>query len=46
MRSRAIDDCVEKLFREARGIPGITACVRVRVPLKFEDGEVQPDTPK
>jgi hypothetical protein len=46
MHSRALEDCVEKLFREARGIPGISACVRVEVPLKFDDGEVQPETPK
>ena len=46
MHSRAVDDCVEKLFREMRGVPGITACVNVSVPLAFEGGEVQPATPK
>ncbi|MDB4994787.1 MAG: hypothetical protein JWM74_2219 [Myxococcaceae bacterium] len=46
MHSRAVDDCVEKLFREMRGVPGITACVNVSVPLAFEGGEVQPETPK
>jgi hypothetical protein len=46
MHSRAVDDCVEKLFREVRGLPGITTCVHVTVPLAFEGGEVQPETPR
>jgi hypothetical protein len=46
MHSRAVDDCVEKLFREIRGVPGITACVNVRVPLAFEAGDVKPETPQ
>jgi outer membrane biosynthesis protein TonB len=46
MHARGVDDCVEKLFRETRGIPGIVACVRVEIPLKFDAGEVQPETPR
>lgn len=45
LKSRAVWGCLEKLFREQKGLPGATDCVKVRIPMRFESQEVFPETP-